>query len=531
MYKLIVSITGTVFLALSAAAQQKPISGEFNKKPPSGSILIAVGDSGRSSTGIITGKKFRVTPPAAAARLYLLQNNRVSAQLVLSRCKNRKGTKTIDAKSCSKVEVYTTFKAGKKLGSVNKIGSAYVVRSASLTSVLATQKASASNFIPVGVTTLGLGGGNKASIKAVSALVDTNSDSDLDGLVDALDIDDNGNGIIDNYDSAAPATSAADSFKVFSNLKLDLDQSLNLHATNSLTVPAIDAALQSTQTLAIQVAGNTGETSELDCGVLSYCSSGGTGQNNNQPFPGAAGGSFDADGDGFGSITRGGTGDFQLITKAKSSTIGAGDTLIQRIKSSDETERHIPGLLNFVFNSTPALKSIAVNGAAAQNIDYSANPRLGSRQSCIQAPASGNVVLNITGWRPQRPGLSSAGEAQFVDIGRSIITIDIPNGPVSVGAPGGGSSGPGNCLSSAYSIPGDTNLTIVSDGIQDGKNDSNADSSNTYNFTVDLTSCLNNARSGAINWPANSELYIDLQFRSKDGDNAAQKFCVARGAA
>ena len=140
-------------------------------------------------------------------------------------------------------------------------------------------------------------------------------------------------------------------------------------------------------------------------------------------------------------------------------------------------------------------------------------------------------MLNITGWRPQRSGVPSAGEAQFVDIGRSIITIDIPNGPVSVGAPGGGSSGPGNCLSSAYSIPGDTNLTIVSDGIQDGKNDSNADSSNTYNFTVDLTSCLNNARSGAINWPANSELYIDLQFRSKDGDNAAQKFCVARGAA
>jgi len=535
MSRLIIALTSALVLALPASAQQKSISGEFSKKPASGSILVAVSSNGRSSTGVITGKKFRVTPPEVTARLYLLQNNRVSAQLVLSKCKNRSGSKTIDIKSCSKNEVYTSFRAGKKLGMVNKIGSAYVLRSASLSTVLTTQKASARNFIPVGVTTLGLGGGstvggsNTVSGKSISASAEEVSDGDLDGLVDALDIDDNGNGIIDNYDSSSTASAAADSFRIFSNLKLDLDQSLNLHATNSLTTSAIDAAMQSVQTLAIQVAGSSDESSELDCGDLSYCSAGGTGQNNNQSFPGAAGGSFDSDGDGFGSITRGATGDFQLVTKATSSEIGGGDTFIQRIRGSDGLERQIPGLLNFVFSSTPALKSISVNGAAAQTIDYSANPRLGSRQRCIQAPASGDVVLHITGWRPQRSGLTTAGESEFVDIGRSLITIDIPNGPVSIGAPGGGSSGPGNCVRSAYSVPSDTNLTVANDGIQDGKSDSGADSANTYNFTVDISACLNNARSGAINWPANSELYIDLQFRSKDGDNAAQKFCVSRG--
>jgi hypothetical protein len=366
--------------------------------------------------------------------------------------------------------------------------------------------------------------------QAVVALAEAGTDADKDGLVDALDIDDNGNGVIDNYDSASTAPATGDSFRVFSNLKLDLDQSLNLHATGSLPSASIDTALQNVQTLAIEVAGSTGETTELDCGSLSYCSSGGTGQTNNQPFPGTAGGTFDTDSDGFGTITKGGTGDFQLQTKATSAAIGAGDTLIERVTAADGTERQIPGVLNFVFNSTPALKTISVNGGAEQTIDYTATPRLGSRQNCIQVPSTGDVALTITGWRPQRPGVSAAGEGAFVDIGKSLVTIDIPNAPVAIGAPGGGTNGPGNCVGSAYTVTSDPNLTITGNGLQDGKSDIDAVSSNTYTFTIDVSACMNNAPSGAVPWPDNTELFLDLQFRSKDGDNAAQKFCLTRPA-
>jgi hypothetical protein len=526
-------VTYSVILLLCAGntafGAQKPISGSFNKAPASGTSLLAVSDNGQSAVGKITGKKFTVVPPAASARLYLLKAGKVSGQVVLSKCKKKKGSQEINTKACTKAEVYTSFKAGKKLGTVSKSGLAYVLRSASLSSVVSTVKATATNFVPVGLSTLGLGTGTAGASRAVYALAGDVADSDGDGLVNALDIDDNGNGVIDNYDSATPASGSTDSFRIFSNFKLELDQSLNLHATNALPSAAIDAALQSVQTLAIQVAGATSETTELDCGTLSYCASGGTGENNNQPFPGTAGGTFDPDSDGFGTITRGGTGDFQLQTKATSAAIGAGDTLIERVTAADGSERQIPGVLNFVFNSTPAIKSLTVNSGAEQTIDYTATPRLGSRQNCIQAPAAGDVVLNITGWRPQRPGVSAAGEAAFVDIGKSLITIDIPNGPVQGGAPGG--NGPGNCAGSAYSVTSDTNLTITGEGLQDSKADIDAVNTNTYNFTIDLSACLNNAPGGAINWPANSELYVDLQFRSKDGDNAAQKFCVARAAA
>jgi hypothetical protein len=517
-------------LSHSALAQQKPLSGEFQKQLPSGSTLVAIGSNGRASSAVFTGKKFRVTPPTASARLYILKGNKVSGQVVLSKCGKKKGSKLINTKTCQKQEVYTSFKAGKKLGTIATVGTTYVIRSLSLGNVIAADKATANNFAPIGLASLGLGGGGATIKQVFSGLANAGSDTDLDGLVDALDIDDNGNGIIDNYDSSSPASSSSDSFRIFSNLKLELSESLNLHATGSLTTPAIDAALQAVQTLAIQVAGASGETTELDCGTLGYCSAGGTGQNNNQPFPGAAGGAFDPDSDGFGTITRGATNDFQLQTKATSAAIGAGDTMIQRITAADGTERQIPGVLNFVFNSTPALRTIAVNGGAEQTINYTATPRLGSRQNCIQVPASGDVILAITGWRPQRAGVAAAGEGAFVDIGKSLVTIDIPNGPVTSGSTSPGTNGPGNCVSTAYSVPGDPNLTVSTNGLQDAKADTAAVNTNTYSFTVNVSSCLNSAPSGAISWPANTELYIDLQFRSKDGDNSAQKFCVKRAA-
>ena len=132
-------------------------------------------------------------------------------------------------------------------------------------------------------------------------------------------------------------------------------------------------------------------------------------------------------------------------------------------------------------------------------------------------------MLKVSGWRPQRAGVSGAGEATYVDLGNSKITIDIPNGPT----PGGPAQGPGNCVASAYS-ESDTNLSVSADGLQDSKGDIDADASNTYEFTLDVNSCLASSPSGAISWDPGQSLSLDLQFRSRDGDNAAQKICLRR---
>lgn len=151
-------------------------------------------------------------------------------------------------------------------------------------------------------------------------------------------------------------------------------------------------------------------------------------------------------------------------------------------------------MLNFVFNTTPAVKTVTT-GVGSFDVDYAANPRKGSRQSCFPVPASDPVTVTLTGWRPQRPGNSGVGEGEWVDIGHSSITIDIPNGAC---APSGGCApqGPGNCQPSSYSTT-DPTLTLAGDALTDAKDDQNADPANTFTFAVDLSNCLS-ARGGQL---------------------------------
>jgi hypothetical protein len=71
-------------------------------------------------------------------------------------------------------------------------------------------------------------------------------------------------------------------------------------------------------------------------------------------------------------------------------------------------------------------------------------------------------------------------------------------------------------------------LSIGSEGLQDNKGDVDATASNTFEFAINVTDCLAAAQGGAISWAPGEQLQLDLQFRSRDGDNAAQKFCLKR---
>ncbi|MCB0334514.1 MAG: hypothetical protein KDD55_13505, partial [Bdellovibrionales bacterium] len=77
---------------------------------------------------------------------------------------------------------------------------------------------------------------------------------------------------------------------------------------------------------------------------------------------------------------------------------------------------------------------------------------------------------------------------------------------------------------SSYSTS-DTNLTASDDALQDSLGDTDADTSNTVTFRVDVTDCLSSV---AQTLDVNDELTLDLQFRNDVGDNAAQKLCIKR---
>lgn len=527
----VIAILSSLVVAYSAVAAPQPITLKVPASLTGGYRLMAVSSTGEAKT-VALAKSTSITPVSSPSRLYVIGlDDSIAFAIVNKVCTKAKSGagkgKFVQCKS--KNTVHPLFKAGANLGTLKVLDGGALLANLSDKNyknfVDRTVTIPATNYVPSGITSKGLAPISTRDLKPRLVGVRTDlSDSDGDGLVSPLDADDDGDGILDNYDSGMTAPNSA-TFKVFSNFKLDIEQSIN-QQTTGLSTAKIDQAIQAVQTLAIQVAGNVADSVELDCGTLGYCSASGTGRANNQPFPGTAGGSSDADGDGHGTITRGPTGDFQLQTGASSSTIAAGDTLIQQVTDSSSTSTEVPGILNFYFVSNPAIKTVGVNEETPQAVNYSAFPILGGRNNCIPVP-SGDVRLNLTGYRPQRPGVSAAGEGSFVDIGGSLITIDIPNGPCSSPNSGCSTSGPGNCVGSAYSTT-DSNLTINANGLADGKSDQDTSATNTYSFTVDLSACLNNAPGGAVAWTAGQTLFVDLQFKSSDGDNAAQKFCVTK---
>ncbi len=356
------------------------------------------------------------------------------------------------------------------------------------------------------------------------------SDQDLDGLIDILDIDADNDGIIKNFDSEPG--SDLPGFRVFSNLKVGIENSLNVSALGREPTKEEVDQLTANTTLAIEVKAASGEESELDCNGLSYCSAGGTGTvlNTSDAFPGSPGGVFDSDSDGNGTIVAGSTGDFQLATNLTSfDQLNAGDAYVQTVASSGSASlRTFISSLQFAYRSTPAMKSLTMDpdgDAVKTTFSYPvAQGSSGTPGNCIPVflDTDGDVVLEIEAWRPQRKGIAVLGEADFVDLGNSVVSIDLPNAP-SAGA-GAPSAGPGLCPVDTLSTS-DGNLSAAGDGLQDSFGDQDANPANLVSFRVNITDCL--ASAGQV-FAAGETLKVDLQFRNSVGDNAAQAFCIGQ---
>jgi hypothetical protein len=381
------------------------------------------------------------------------------------------------------------------------------------------------NALSLGVGSIGESLGVRSSLKG---------DADNDGLPDSVDIDVDGDGILNPYDLSTPTLPR--NFYLFSNLKVGIEQTVNVNTGVTPTREQVDALLSNASTLAIEVVADNslGEVSELDCGGLSYCTTGGTGSvdQSRVPFPGPLGGSFDTDADGNGTIEKGSTNDFQLRTGAGLAEINAGDTFVQEVTDSSGRSANYFARLAFVFKGTPALKSLTVNSDSTRSTNFSypiAEGGEGTPGNCINVSedTAGDLRLSFEAWRPQRKGVPALGEGEWVDIGGSEITIDIPNKPCSSAACSVIRS-PNNCGISSYSTS-DPNLSVSTGRLMDGSGDVSSSSTNTLSFILDLKACL--AESGD-SLDVGEEVNLDLQFRSVSSqggsDNAAVKFCIRR---
>jgi hypothetical protein len=526
------AVAGALAAPGIAVAKPHAISLKLSK---AGYTVVALDNAGHAVKA--AGRNVKLTPTASRVTLHLVDaRGNYAGPIVVA----GKGAKVV-----------VGLRGAGRLGAV-KVKRGYGLARAPRRALDRSRTARARAGVPVGAVVLGRVAGRSKGAAG------TGLDVDRDGVPGAFDVDDDGDLLLDNVDRAsrrgarqvptgppnpnlpvgpptlgqppvgaptpgpagapgAPgAPGAAAGFTLFSNLKLDIGLSVNANA-GAVTDGQIDEALARWATLAISVPA--GDEVELDCLGLAYCAAGGTGTTlvGTKPFPG----DFDADGDGFGTITRGTTGDFQLHPGATSAEIGSGDSYIQRVTSGG-VETTAAGTLNYVFSTTPALTTFTT-AAGSGTISYPvAAGGLGTDQNPIPVPAGSPI--NLAFWRPQRKAIAGSGEGSgFVDIGHLTYSADIPNGPSPAGRPGGGPGPGGNCQGQYAST--DADATVTSDGVLDKADDRAAAPANTLSFTVDVDACL---AANAVTWAAGDKLGIDIQARAAQGDNAAQKIWFRR---
>ncbi len=368
-----------------------------------------------------------------------------------------------------------------------------------------------------------IGAGNFGRV-AVGRLNGPSSDPDRDGIPNPLDIDDDGDLILDDIDSETEGTAAARAqairqsqavhqFEAWTNLSLGGTGAtgrapiVNANATN-LSFEQIESGLQAAGQLQIGI-GTQYASGELNCGAqeaLIYCSPGGTGRIDRtgnpggagdpdpQPFPGPPGGPYDPDGDGFGTLPFDPAQHIPaalLLTGAGADQIRAGDLLLVRALGTTpvpggQPEIELATTLQTVFDTTPALASYTDELGVTHQVSY---PYSSSTSlPVVDGPDAGtDVSVRLNFWRPQRRPIS--GEAgDWIDIGGLQYFAEVFY------------EAPPFCPQSAYSEPS-PNLTpgigmwgsstgpLQIPVLGDSAPDQAANPANTFSYTLDLSQC------------------------------------------
>ena len=538
-------------MVISSAANAAKVSGKLAKGK--GYTVILVQEDGDAKKATVKRKngKFKIGGVSLSkATLHLVKSDGTYYGPIVLRSSKKKAYATIRGKkslSLGTIKLKSGYAVAKKKVSKKRV---------------ATSKAYAAKAKrrkPVGAGKFGLvkiGNGTKR----LSGYAGQGRDMDLDGIVGAFDIDDDGDLILDNLDRSerksrkirgisrtsyrvlAPAPdypaepadppetdsglgsgSATTSFQLFSNFKLTGLVSLNANLIglgvtdlNAL----IDEKVPQVVSLATEVVGGTSGT--LDCLGTGYCAAHTVGTES-YPVVNMTAATYTGT---LLDIWQGTTGDAQISPGALPAEIGSGDAFLQTVGATSYAST-----LNFVFNTAPAVVSYETSSsggvvAISYDSDGYATPYGGvlhqgfSPFSRIEVPSDGQLTL--TWWRPQRQAITSAGEVGdangWMDIGSLEYSADIPNAM-------GGSSGtaPGLCSLASYSntlSDGTAFTNTGTDGVLDPELDRAADPGQTLSFTLDLATCFGTDWTTAI---SGAEFDVDIQARSVNGDNAARK--------
>ena len=336
-------------------------------------------------------------------------------------------------------------------------------------------------------------------------------DSDKDGLPNTLDLDDDNDGKIDLVDDSNPSKAVTTGSLLF----LDISKTINLHAGMNETSmqAAIDAVFKSNNNFWIGINLNTaGEDTpdgvHVSCAAeVPWCAAGtpatlfGTGTNGpaekwadkksdgfSLAVPKGNGPNCDTSGSPMlGGMCGGVSTNFnrQFIPQLPSTDVKPGSLFTMNFSKGGLVTKSVAGTLSPYFASVPALKEVTVGGQV-RNIDYAlkavngAGGAWGTQGNPLVVP-SGNKTITLTFWRPQRSGVTDAGESKYVDMGGLRYGFYVGVNRVC-------DSGAISPVSSTLAnSPGGQDVAHTP--LVDSAKDAAPNAANTLSFTVDLSKC------------------------------------------
>jgi hypothetical protein len=495
---------GAVIVGMLVASDpteaRKTITGKLSKR---GYTVIALDRNGHAKSVLAKRGSFRLRPPSNQVTLHLrAPNGTYAGPIVVRRAdrgRGKAGAKSAGSKG--KKPVIVGVKAGARLGKVKvKSGKGFALAKAiAAQSLDAGVTANARNGVPIGA-------GNFGRVR-VTKLKGPGSDRDRDGIPASLDIDDDGDLVLDDVDPRTAGAASAiraqlqGDFNAFTGLFLGATATPETAIVNAnapgLSDEQIQSGLRARGTLQISVPL---DSAELNCGALIYCSAGGTGRRdrfgnpgpldaNPEAFPSCC----DPDHDGLGSLGPVPFGPglgILLQTGAGADQIRGGDVLLAEGREGGNQDE-LAATLNTIFATVPAIASYVDELGATHVVSYPVAP--GTVLPVVDgADAGSDVSVSLTFWRPQRrpiPNELPPGAGNWIDIGGLQHFAHVP-----------GASNASFCPQSSYAetdpnlTPG-TGLVPGTGGIvqvplfNDSTSDQGASPANTFTYTLNLTDC------------------------------------------
>ncbi len=520
------------FLAATPATAAKKITGKLSQ--PGFTVLALDGDGEAASKPVKDNGKFKLRPPAKKVSLHLRAADGTYAGPIVIEKAGKRGKKAI-----------LGVDAGAELGKVKvRAGFAKLKQELEREDTDRTRKAKAKKGVPIGA-------GNFGRVAAApTGPPGPGQDLDRDGIPGALDVDDDGDLVLDNLDARAAAPTAAragpapsapgPTFNFDSQLSMGLSDTVNVNAA-AFSPQDVDAAVRAFGVLRVGILPSESPP-ELDCGVddpqtpqpegLVYCRPGGTGTllppgqappTVGQEFPECC----DPDGDGFGALS--GQGGLPLAHGATPAQIATGDLPIELITSGG-AEIEVPAAVPFVFSTTPALVSYDDETGGPVPVVYPADPGdpgtpdNGFPLGDSAQDADQDVELTLELWRPQRtpiegelcppPNGPPCAPTQWIDIGglsHSAWVFVIGNfpGETFVGQPCPPSALASSDPDLVLAPPGAAEPFAFTDLAADGP----AHPDNRLTYTLNLTQCLASLGVGD-QWTPGEQVSIDFRARA-----------------